>query len=684
MKSIKSIIITSLVVFTLAVFAVQIGFSFNGFNRLITEEVNTNLQVKAEKEAATVHAQFAKWGEASRFYASIIGSMPGYDTDLLLSILEKYLEDDQLIVGGGFWLEPYQYSEEDKYYGPYIYRDGDKIKLTWEYSSEEEDYFQYDWYKDGFRLNETVIWSEPYPDAVTGVPMITATSAIEKNGQKVGVITLDIGLKELQEHTANIEVGKEGFAFILTEQGVYLGHPETDKNLNEKITEEQDEQLRNIGNDILQESSTMIQNSIINETEYFTVSTPIGDTGLKLIMNMPVVEVYSAIKRTFVINMGILLAAIILLIFIMSILINKLIIDPIKVITKDAEQIAHGHLTSSSSLDVYSSKKHEIGLLSKAFLNLSENMKKLISEIKESAENVAISCKELEGNASNVEASSKQITHSVSELADGISEQASSTQKGNGMVRKMIESIFQLSQYTKSSEELTSEAVKEMEANSESIQYQKEKMVESKQATINVSHAINLLSGKSTEIGEIVNSIDEIAEQTNLLALNATIEAARAGEHGRGFAVVAEEVRKLAERSSNSTQKINRLINEIQNSITLASKEMNHTETIIQEQEKSVNDSVQSFDRIIKSAQLVNEMIQKVAYDADFLDKGAKEVVEMIESLANISEESAASTEEIAATTEQNLTSIQKVGQEVHNLMKVISELEDSANKFRI
>jgi len=682
-KSIKSIVITLLVFFTLIVFAIQIGFSFSNFNKLITKEVHKSLQTEAEKEASNVNTKFERWGEASSIYASTIASMPVYDTQLSLDILKKYLEADKIIVGGGFWLEPYEYSKEDKYYGPYLYRDGDNIELTWDYSNEETDYFQYDWYKDGFKYDKQVTWSEPYADAVTNVPMITSTSAILKNGKKVGVITLDIGLKELQQDITGIKIGTKGFAYILTNQGVYLGHPETSKNLNEKITEEKEKQLSNAGMVILKESSTMLQEVTIHGKDYFVVSTPIGDTGLKLVIQKPTSEVYGPINKTFVINILISLLAVILLIYFLTILIKRLIIKPLKIITKDAEQIAQGNLSYSENLIAYGNKEHEIGILSATFINLCDSMKKLISDIRASAEHIDTSCTELETNAKYVEKSSEQITVSISEIAGGLGDQANNTQNGNVMVHKILESLFKLSSNAKASVELTSESDHVMEVNSLSIMYQKEKMEESKQATNKVSSAINLLSNKSKEIEFIISTIVGIAEQTNLLALNAAIEAARAGEQGRGFAVVAGEVRKLAEQSAKATQKINTLITDIQKGITEAYSEMNRTEVIINEQEKSVDEAIVSFERMKHSNQKINKFIEKVIYDTDLLESDANEVVDMIENLASISEETAASTEEISAATEQNLASIQKMGQEVISLVNVISELEMSISKFK-
>ncbi|WP_236713142.1 methyl-accepting chemotaxis protein, partial [Neomoorella mulderi] len=116
-----------------------------------------------------------------------------------------------------------------------------------------------------------------------------------------------------------------------------------------------------------------------------------------------------------------------------------------------------------------------------------------------------------------------------------------------------------------------------------------------------VAERLTSLSGSVNQIGEILEVINGIAEQTNLLALNAAIEAARAGEAGRGFAVVAEEVRKLAEQSSASSDKIKVLLN----TIGSETNEVVHTSEEVSKQVvaqlENVENTVKAFDDILES-----------------------------------------------------------------------------------
>ncbi len=148
--------------------------------------------------------------------------------------------------------------------------------------------------------------------------------------------------------------------------------------------------------------------------------------------------------------------------------------------------------------------------------------------------------------------------------------------------------------------------------------------------------AMDTINGSATEIGEIVKVISEIASQTNLLAFNAAIEAARAGQHGRGFAVVADEVRKLAERSSDATKEISKLITE--------------STTRIARGAKVSENAAGAFRQIAERVEQTYAAINQIATGAEEQSSAASEVNSGIQAVSEETERSAHSCEQIAQT----------------------------------
>jgi methyl-accepting chemotaxis protein len=180
---------------------------------------------------------------------------------------------------------------------------------------------------------------------------------------------------------------------------------------------------------------------------------------------------------------------------------------------------------------------------------------------------------------------------------------------------------------------------------------------------------IQTLGEHSDQISAIVNVIKEIADQTNLLALNAAIEAARAGEQGRGFAVVADEVRKLAERTSKSTEEISAMISNIQIGTTGAVSSMEEGST-------RVRDGV-------KMARQAGESMLKIRSGAEQVIASVSEIMSALKEQSIASGQVAGNVEQIARMTEQNNAEVQEIARTAEHLEQLAASLQSSVSQFK-
>jgi aerotaxis receptor len=172
-------------------------------------------------------------------------------------------------------------------------------------------------------------------------------------------------------------------------------------------------------------------------------------------------------------------------------------------------------------------------------------------------------------------------------------------------------------------------------------------------AVNSTADTIRELEEFSTQISSIAGVIKDIADQTNLLALNAAIEAARAGEQGRGFAVVADEVRKLAERTGNSTQEITAMITKIQSGTLRAAEEMDAGVSRVSEGVRLAHQAGDSMSGINEGAKQVTRAVDEISFALKEQVSAAREIAQKVEQIAQGSEANSASATQTAASARQ-------------------------------
>ena len=393
-------------------------------------------------------------------------------------------------------------------------------------------------------------------------------------------------------------------------------------------------------------------------------------------------QIMGTVKTVTIVSLTVGIIALILL----ALLMNFLVVRPLKKTVAEIDRIARYDLTEGDMANVRSmtARKDEIGSISRNIVLMFDNLRSIVRQIEQSSTTVSDNAAALADQTRQLKRSSDEISTTMNDLSNAAMSQAGDTTTSANEVAVLdgliVRNIGDTENLRSNADEMDQVKNNGLAAIKDLI----EKTARSRESSAWVREAMQPNNEQAQKIEATSQKINDIADQTNLLSLNAAIEAARAGDAGRGFAVVAEEIRGLAEETNSLTNEIGSIIQGLLEKTADATQNMESMEKIFEEQERSVGETKKNFIQIEQCLESVQASVHTL-YESSSSMTGSKEIiVEMIEGISAASQENAAGSEEVLAAVETQDSVITDITGMTQNLSSVAEELMEQAHKFSL
>ena len=596
--------------------------------------------------------------------------------------MSKAIFNSELVIGSGIWFEPYVYDENEKYEGPYVYKDGDSAKITFDYSNAEYNYFDYEWYKNGKNSTERkVSFSNLYYDEISNVTMCTCTVPMfNSDNDFIGVVTVDTSIDTIQSTVSDIKIGDSGTAQLIENTGLYIYCQNKDKIMKTDIRTDDNSEIAALGKEIFNNEEGNKQYKI-NNGIYNTYYKNIDGIDWKLIIQIPQSQINEPLRVLLFKLTTISVIAMIISIFVIINLV-KYVTNNIKRVNEFALSISNGDFTTKE-LEIKSSD--ELGQMSKNLNKMLIDNKDIIKNIAEGSEMIENSSEILKDTTVKLNQSYNHVSQSVKRINEEMMNTSAATEELNASVEEVNSSINLLVEETDNSHNISYD----MKARVDEIE---KKTIESYDKAINLTkiHEEELLKSIEdakvvSDIGKLAEVISSIAEQINLLSLNASIEAARAGENGKGFAVVAEEVGKLANETSDTVKGIIQVIDSIKSAFNNLT---NNSKNIIEFINNTVTEDYKSFVSATKeygkNANEIEGMSDRIAEMASNIENILKEIGKTVESVAESSQTTASNSGTIVNDMDIVTEMLNEISNMANEEKSISDNLSSVVSKFKI
>jgi methyl-accepting chemotaxis protein len=664
MKSLRMKLLLLLIVPVILIWGGVSIYSYQSAKAMLTNQIMDTMRYAAESNGREIDNMLRPKETAVKIIASYVGDDKVSQPDELIFL--RHVKDSM-------------HGVTSAYTGYAALRSADSQGVT-----EKEKPAGYDpktrpWYKAGAAADD-VVYTPVYNETKSGRLAAGVVHKIMRSGQTVGVAGITLDVNEIRDIADDFKLGQTGYAAIFDNSGSLICYPGAD--LSDNINSVEDGALAAYSAKMMSKESS-VQEGKVGDKDLLMAAAPIGTTGMTFAAFVPASEVLGPVRQlgliylvSFLLGIGVLSGIVIWVTGRVSTRLEK--------IEDMVAHMAEGDLRATADEDIINTDGDEIDQLHVSYVNMKQNIRKLISNILTAVNEITSASELLKTTSDQSAAASTVVAQSITKASEQIDGQSRNFTEMSGVINEVAGHVKHIKENVEGTQSVAEHTSTATVSGSQLINQIVEQIKVMSTTAKTAQETSGTLETSSQEIAKIVEMISGIAGQTNLLALNAAIEAARAGEYGRGFAVVADEVRKLAEQSDTAAGQISGLIEKNQAQIGNVVTSIGASMQSVESSAAAVSSAGVEFKQI---SAMVGELSERMAAIGEAMQKLNDASSKITTAVKDVSEQAATSMDEfrnVSASAEEQSAAITEIAASSEKLAALAKDMQESVVKFKV